>query len=109
MTIRRRGIPVFPHSTFLKSVLAVACAAALLQAQTAATGALTVTVKDPSGAVVPDASLTVTNDSGVTRTQRSSGDGTVTFSLLPPGDAYKLTISAPGFKVAEVPSIDIHV
>jgi CoA-transferase family III len=39
-----------------------------LWAQTGGTGALTVTVTDPSGAVVPGASVTVHNAAGVSRT-----------------------------------------
>ncbi|PYU29181.1 MAG: hypothetical protein DMG31_18295 [Acidobacteria bacterium] len=58
-----------------------------LMAQTPGTGALTGTVKDPSGAVIPNATVTATSvDTGQTRTTMTGGDGVYHFSLLSPGN-----------------------
>ncbi|MGC2331389.1 MAG: carboxypeptidase-like regulatory domain-containing protein, partial [Candidatus Acidiferrales bacterium] len=53
-----------------------------LLAQTAGTGALTVTVTDPSGAVISGASVTVTNLEGLSRSTTTGADGSCTFTLL---------------------------
>ena len=77
--------------------------------QTAATGALTGTAKDSSGAVVPNATVTVTNiGTGQARTATTEADGTYKFGLLAPGD-YKLKFEATGFSKLEVPSVSIVV
>ena len=83
-------------------------AAAPLLAQTSGTGALTVTVADPSGAVIAGATVTLTNGATVTRKQMTDTNGSYTFGLLPPGN-YKASISAPGFKTADVPSVTVNV
>jgi hypothetical protein len=78
-------------------------------AQTPGTGALTGTVKDPSGAVIPNATVTLTSvDTGQTRTTMTGGDGVYHFSLLPPGN-YRVRIESSGFKPVEVPSVTIAV
>ena len=47
-----------------------------LSAQTPGTGALTGTVKDPSGAVIPNATVTLTSvDTGQARTTMTGADG----------------------------------
>jgi carboxypeptidase family protein len=80
-----------------------------LGAQTAGTGALTGTVKDPSGAVIPNATVTLTSiDTSQARTTTTGSDGTYRFSLLPPGN-YKVGIEAGGFKPVQVPSVTIAV
>ena len=80
-----------------------------LSAQTAGTGALTGTVKDPSGAVIPSATVTLTSiDTGQARTTTTASDGSYRFSLLPPGN-YKVGIEAGGFKPVQVPSVTIAV
>jgi len=80
-----------------------------LMSQTPSTGALTGTVKDPSGAVIPNATVTLTSiDTGQARTATTGADGTYKFNLLPPGN-YKLRIEAAGFKPVEVPSATVNV
>jgi hypothetical protein len=82
---------------------------ASLSAQSSGTGALTGTVTDPSGAVVPNVSVTLTNnDTGQVRTVVTGSDGTYRFALIPPG-AYKVRFTAAGFKVAEVPAVTVNV
>jgi len=78
-------------------------------AQTSATGALTGTVTDPSGAVIAGATITATNvGTGQSRTVASDASGTYKFSLLPPGN-YDVKFSAQGFKTADVSSIAVNV
>jgi len=78
-------------------------------AQTAGTGALTGTVTDPSGATVPNVTVTATNTgNGQARTAQTGSDGSFTISLLPPG-AYKVRFSAPGFKTSDVGPVNVAV
>src|ERR1700683_4648281 len=79
-----------------------------LWGQTASTGALTVTAKDPSGAAIPGATVAIENASGVTREDKTTADGPFTFTFLPPG-MYRVTTSAPGFKTVEAPSVTVNV
>ena len=81
----------------------------LLSAQSAGTGALTGTVSDPSGAVIPNVSVTATStDTGQVRTVATGTDGSYRFNLLPPG-TYKVKFTASGFKTAEVPAVKVNV
>ena len=58
-----------------------------LRAQTAGTGALTGTVTDSTGAVVPNATVTVTSaDTGQVRTATTGADGNYEVNLLTPGN-----------------------
>ena len=80
-----------------------------LMAQTPGTGALTGTVKDPSGAVIPNATVTLTSvDTGQARTTMTGADGVYHFSLLAPG-TYRVKIESSGFKPVEVPSVTVAV
>jgi hypothetical protein len=79
-------------------------------AQTADTGAITGVVKDPKGAVVANADVTVVNrSSGVEVRRLTSGpDGSFTAPLIPPG-AYTVTARASGFDDATIGSIEVVV
>jgi len=80
-----------------------------LGAQSAGTGALAGIVTDPSGAAIPNVSVTLTNlDTNQTRTAATNTDGNYRFSLIPPG-TYRVRFTATGFKTAEVPSVTINV
>ncbi|MGP0073644.1 MAG: carboxypeptidase regulatory-like domain-containing protein [Bryobacteraceae bacterium] len=80
-----------------------------LMAQSAGTSALAGTVTDPSGAAIPNATVTITsNDTGLTRTTTTGSDGSYKFTLLPPGN-YRASFSAGGFKTAEVASVTLNV
>jgi hypothetical protein len=97
--------PKYGHSgtlLFLVPLVTLFLFAPSLFSQTAATGALTGTVKDASGAIVPDATVTATSvGTGQVRTARTDSDGTYKFGLLAPGD-YKLKFEASGFNTSEV-------
>ncbi|HWE53042.1 MAG TPA: TonB-dependent receptor [Bryobacteraceae bacterium] len=78
-------------------------------AQSAGTGALTATVTDASGAVIPGASVTVSHpETGLNRTQTTESNGSSTFTLLPPGN-YSVSISAAGFGKVDLPSVTVNV
>ncbi len=77
-------------------------------AQGGATGAITGTVQDPSGAVIANADVRITNqDTGVLeRSLNSAADGSFTAALLPVGE-YTVAIHGSGF--AETTFRDIVV
>jgi hypothetical protein len=84
-------------------------ATSFLLGQTSGTGALSGTVKDSTGAVIPDAAVTLTSTStGQSRTVTTGPYGLYNFQLLPPGE-YTLTAEKSGFKKLVHPSITITV
>ena len=104
-------------TTLLRSQVIAAVALTLLLAllvpalmgQSSGTSGLTGTVTDPSGAAVPNVTVTLTsNATAQVRTATTGGDGAYKFSLLPPGD-YKIRFAASGFKTAEVGSVILNV
>jgi hypothetical protein len=77
--------------------------------QSATTGAITGTVKDSSGAVIPNATVTVTSlGTGQARTATTGSSGAYTVGFLPP-DNYSVKFEAAGFGTATVPSITVNV
>src|SRR5690242_12673732 len=89
-------------SAHLKVMVLLAVAVLLISAPLAI-GQLPVatilgTVRDASGAVVPDAALSARNiETGQSRTASSSQDGSYRFSSLPVG-AYEVRVEHPGFQ-----------
>ena len=80
---------------FLLSVLILTAVTAAAQETT---GTLRGTVVDATGAVVPNATVVVTNDAtGASQTKQTSGDGVFEFTKLDPG-SYTVDVSATGFK-----------
>ena len=74
------------------------------------TGEITGIVKDPTGAVVPDAQVTLTNDAtGVARNTKSSAAGVYTFPALPVVGTYTLSVAQPGFKEFKASGIVVSV
>ena len=66
------------------------------------------TVTDPSGAVVPEATLTLkNNETNRTQTVTSSGEGFYRISELPPG-SYTLTAEKAGFKKTVFESVMVN-
>ena len=78
--------------------------------QGGATGAITGTVQDPSGAVVANADVQLTNqDTGVLeRSVKTGADGTFNAQLLPVG-TYTVSVHAPGFGAAKFADIAVRV
>jgi hypothetical protein len=86
-------------STALALLLFFGFPAAPVFAQ-AITGAVVGTVTDASGAVVPGAAVTATNnDTGISQSTVSGGAGDYTIPNLPPG-TYKIAAEAKGFSTA---------
>jgi outer membrane receptor protein involved in Fe transport len=83
-------------------------ASAHLLAQTSSTGALTVTARDSNGQAIVGATVKASGASGSTRSGATDSAGTYTFGLLPPGN-YAVSISAPGFRPTEAPSVVVSV
>jgi len=107
MNYQQSPVRVCFHSLLLAILLLARLCT--VSAQTAGTGALTGTVTDPSGAVVPSVTVTATNTgNGQARTAQTGSDGSFTIGLLPPG-AYKVRFSAPGFKTSEVGPVSVAV
>ena len=82
------------------SVLLAVCSliAAITNAQTAATSTISGTVTDNSGAVVPDANVSLLDiATSSTRAQKSNSAGQYAFVGLPPGD-YRLGVTRPSFR-----------
>ncbi|MEP6848772.1 MAG: carboxypeptidase-like regulatory domain-containing protein, partial [Acidobacteriota bacterium] len=78
-----------------------------IQAQTQ--GEITGLVTDAKGAVIPGASVTVTNKAtGATRKVSTNGDGLYAFPSLPPG-AYVLKVEQSSFKTSLVDNIKLDV
>src|ERR1051325_7322190 len=80
-----------------------------IQAQVSTTGNITGTVRDPQGAVVPKAEITIVDDkTGVSRTVTANDDGFYNISSLPAG-VYSISASPSGFKKTVVTGVDLHV
>jgi len=67
------------------------------------------TVHDSSGAVVPDAKVTLTNTAtGVSLTRTTTGEGTYEFVAVPVG-VYLVTAEKSGFSIALVDDVQVQV
>lgn len=78
-------------------------------AQTANTGALTGTVTDPAGAVIPAVRIVVINEAtGERREVESQENGSYMVSLLPPG-SYHVEFFKAGFKLAVKSGLPVNV
>jgi hypothetical protein len=84
----------------LLALLTVAALAlpSFLPAQSTTNGAISGTVTDPSGAVLPGLAVTLKSvEKGFTQETKTNSQGFYQFALLEPG-TYSVTISAPSFK-----------
>jgi protocatechuate 3,4-dioxygenase beta subunit len=78
----------------------VSVTTAIVFAQGLGAGTVEVTVVDPNGAVVPNASVTISNPvTGFARTAVTGQDGVLRFDNVPPNN-YQVSISATGFAPA---------
>jgi hypothetical protein len=83
-------------------------ASSAIFAQTGGQGALEGTVADPTGAVIPGATVTATNQaSNVATSRTSSSAGLYTITPLIPG-VYSITVTAQGFQRFEQKNIEVN-
>jgi hypothetical protein len=67
-------------------------------------------VTDPSAALIPGASISVTNtDTGVTNTAITNESGAYNFPSLQPGSKYRVSASLPGFQTKTVTNLELPV
>jgi hypothetical protein len=105
--ITREWLRLLIFGTLL--IAAFVGASSCLWAQSATTGALRGTVVDPTGAVVPGATVTLTNiTTGQTQITMTGANGLYGFSLLSPG-TYQVDFSAQGFKISRAMSVVVNV
>ena len=102
-----------PRGRIFRGGLAVTTVIALLASplsgQTTATGALAGELLDPTGAVIPGATLRLVNRStSRTLTAISSDSGRFSFLLLPPG-SYELQASKADFETLELFGLEVYV
>jgi outer membrane receptor protein involved in Fe transport len=75
-----------------------------LGAQSIVSGDVTGTVTDPSGAIVPNAQVTLkNNDTGVTQTTNTGNSGQYRFAFQKPG-RYTVSVTTQGFQTVSVPA-----
>ncbi len=92
----------------LPLLLAVALFVPAAWSQTSAeSGAITGTVKDQTGAVVPNATVVLTSQATTLR-KTTGSDGAFTFPLLPAG-TYSLSVEAAGFSKEVVNDLKVDV
>ena len=92
----------------LLTMMAVAalCTSALFAQQTL--GGITGDVTDPSGSVIPGATVTVLDEqTALSRAATSNGAGTYSFVNLPIG-SYTVTFAANGFETQKTPHITVQ-
>ena len=99
---------IVQKSLMLTMVLLLSVSAAFAQAQ-ASSADLVGTVVDPTGAIIPGATITVKNSAtGLTRTTTASDSGTYQFIGLPPG-TYEVSASAATFKPVAIAGVTLTV
>jgi Carboxypeptidase regulatory-like domain/TonB dependent receptor len=93
----------------LPLLVAIMIIAASAFAQTAATAELHGTIKDPNGAVIQGATITLHNEAkNISRSAQSNDAGEYHLLSIPPGQ-YTLTISAKGFSKVVAKQVTLNV
>src|SRR5205807_9967403 len=93
----------------LLTVVVYLCLGTLVFAQGGATGAISGTAQDSSGAVIAGATVRVTNqDTDVSRTTTTDANGLFTATLLPVG-TYTVTINSAGFQEGKFADIAVRI
>jgi len=83
---------------WVRTLIAALILSCTAWAQSPATGTLRGQVADPSGAVVPNATIAVLQSGGPTYSAQSNNNGQYQIANLPPGN-YTVTANAQGFSV----------
>ncbi len=93
---------------FLTAFALLIASPVALKAQTGGQGTITGTVTDSTGAVVPDAKITATNNAtNIASVRTSSSSGSFSLAPLPPG-IYSLTIEAKGFRTLKQENLAVN-
>src|SRR5215212_2511540 len=80
-----------------------------VHAQSSTTGNITGTVRDPQGAAVPKAEVTITDEkTGASRTIKATDDGFYNATSLPAG-MYTISTAPAGFKKTVSTGVELHV
>ena len=104
--ITRSHLPLVVALTLLFTTFASSSAA---YAQSATTGAISGTISDANGALLPNTAVMVSSsDTGVTRKGKSNSSGEFRVGDLQPG-TYTVTFMADGFQTAEQKNIVVTV
>jgi hypothetical protein len=95
--------------TLFAIVLCVLLGTVPSAAQSPNTAAVTIVVVDQSGAVIPDAAITVVNTmTGAERQAASGGDGSITVTALPVAGSYVIAVSKPGFASEQAADVTLR-
>ncbi|HEY0171654.1 MAG TPA: carboxypeptidase regulatory-like domain-containing protein, partial [Pyrinomonadaceae bacterium] len=85
------------------------CLGAVVHAQVSTVGSIGGTVRDPQGAAVPNAEVTVTEETtGLTRTVTTNDEGVYHVAGIPAG-RYNVSAAPAGFKKTVNPGVQLHV
>jgi len=91
-------------------VLTLVLSAGAFAQAVAGLGAISGTVRDASGAVVPDSTVVVSNESkGIRRTMQTTDAGVFSAPALAPATGYTLTVTKQGFARWEVKDFQVQV
>ena len=100
---------VVGRSTMMVWAVLMVLAAGSLTAQTIGTGSIVGTVEDTAGAVIPNATVVITNTAtGVKSTVHTTSSGDFAVLSIIPGQ-YKVVAEAPGFTKEQVTGITLVV
>ncbi|HEY2975281.1 MAG TPA: carboxypeptidase regulatory-like domain-containing protein [Pyrinomonadaceae bacterium] len=100
----------FRKLTYLMSVTLVVVACVFATHAQVTTGSIRGVVSDQTGAVVPNAKVTLTRKStGGSQTAQTSSSGQFEFTNLQPGDDYNVTVEAPNFKTLSLTDVKVSV
>jgi hypothetical protein len=89
-------------------VLCIAYAPSAFAQYADTTGTIQGTVKDPSGAVIPGATVEITSSVIAAQKVTTDSAGYFRFASLPPGE-YALLVTAPGFKQEKLTALRLEV
>jgi hypothetical protein len=97
------------RTTILSLIGSLLLSSTLLLGQAGSTGTILGTVLDNTGAVVANATITVTNNAtGVSKETKTSSSGDFTVPYLPPG-TYKVAVEAAGFQQSVLQDVTLVV
>ena len=96
------------YATIIISIFVFSLTALSAVAQSTGSATVRGTVKDPQGAIIRGATVTLINEQTKgERTAKSSEDGTYTFAAVAPG-SYTMKAEAPGFKTSSQANVTIE-